>query len=177
MHRRLSGFALGLLALCGCPITASLGHDASAGTSTSGGSSSGSGASTSSGAGSSTTTTGGAQGATSSGSTGEPGSTSITLPTDASGFTDDGDPSSGEWPPLLCEGPVNPSCQSCLRQNCCAALEQCFETPLCACLLGCLEFAPDFFSCLDIPACDGGPDADLLQSCAMTQCPQQCGFS
>ncbi len=77
---------------------------------------------------------------------------------------------------MVCEGPSDESCLACLRESCCSVLEQCLSTPLCACILGCLEFAPDFVSCVDLPACAGGPTADVLQLCAVGDCGPACGF-
>lgn len=162
--------------LLGCPVTASLGEDAASTGRAS--SSSGANRSTSTGSEAGSTEVGSAAVTTSGDTTSSSTSASPTAGEESSWETfpdPSGDPSSGDWP-SICDGPVVPGCQSCLRENCCAALEQCVTTPLCSCLLGCLEFAPDFLSCLDIPACNGGPDADALLACAEGGCADACGF-
>lgn len=178
MPRALNLPYLLAMTLAGCSVTASLGEDAeqqstgaqtgetTSPTSTSPGTTSGEGT----GAGMVTgepDTTSGTGGATESGS----GVTTIAV-TSSGGSDED---TTGSVP-LVCQGPSDASCLSCLRDSCCSALEQCLTTPLCACLLGCLEFAPDFVSCLDIPACDGGPAAGELQTCAASGCMPACGL-
>lgn len=174
MPRTLSPTLLVALMLGACSVTASLGGDdeGSTGTQmvgTSGGLASSSGVVAGTGtvgAGTQIGTTGGVGAASTDSGT----ATSATL---SSGGSEDD--STGPQP-LVCQGPSDASCLSCLRDSCCDALEVCLGTPLCACLLGCLEFAPDFVSCLDIPACDEGPAAGELQTCAAGGCGPVCGF-
>lgn len=164
-----------VMMIAGCSVTASLGGDAeqgSTGTEMIGTSST---TSSSSGAAAGTGTSGASaeMGTTrelDSGST-EGGTT--TASSSSSGGSEGG--STGAQP-LVCQGPGDASCLSCLRDSCCEALELCLTTPLCSCVLGCLEFAPDFVSCLDIPACNVGPVADALQVCAAGGCGPACGL-
>jgi len=159
-----------LLVCAGCPLTASLGGDAVEVSTTSGPDTDPSSTSTSS----STSSV--------SGSTDDSGGGSFGGSGDVTGSMTEGSTSTGEGAqttaemPNACEGTIDGSCVSCLRVNCCSALAQCLGTPLCACLLGCLEFAPDFLSCVDIPLCEGGPMASELQVCAATACAGSCGF-
>lgn len=157
----------------GCSVTASLGGDeAVAGTSSTGSDATTDAtheASTAASAGGSGEGTTEAGSSTTGFSTSDASSSTGTF-SDTSG---DGSVSGGD---LLCEGPVDNSCLSCLRQSCCEALESCFDNPLCSCVLGCLEFAPDFISCLDHPVCGGGPLVLDLQLCAVSDCTSSCGF-
>lgn len=166
MRRLIFGM---LVATAGCPLTASLGGDIAEeeGTSSSGPAvASSSSSSTGPDASSEGGSFGGSADVTSSSSTATSSSTGV-----------DPDPdTTGEEMPNACEGTIDGSCVSCLRVSCCSALMQCLGTPLCACLLGCLEFAPDFLSCVDIPLCEGGPLAGELQVCAASACADSCGF-
>ncbi len=76
--------------------------------------------------------------------------------------------------PPVCEVPGK-SCLACLGKACCDVLFSCAESPFCSCVVGCLQFAPDFFSCVDSPACSGGPKNVELGMCAVEQCGPSCG--
>lgn len=179
MPRALNLRYLLALTLAGCSVTASLGGDAEqqstgvqTGETTSATSTS---AETTSGEGTGVGTVTADAGTTSDTGQGTESGSGVTTAVTVSSSGGSGDDTTGSEP-LVCQGPSDASCLSCLRDSCCSALEQCLTTPLCACLLGCLEFAPDFVSCLDIPACDGGPAAGELQTCASSGCTTACGL-
>lgn len=93
-----------------------------------------------------------------------------------SGWATTGGPSTGFDDEDVCASPFDDSCLACLQESCCEALVECIDNPNCACLVGCLEFAPDFLSCIGAPACQGGPQTQLLTGCAAFECTQACGF-
>jgi hypothetical protein len=73
--------------------------------------------------------------------------------------------------------PGDDECTACLKDNCCAELNECFADEDCACVTLCLQGGGDPLSCsMECEVNGFPPELQQLGGCTMAQCGQQCGI-